>query len=252
MSAAKADEQRTMAGMMILCNMVLGYPAYVYQQAGIDKGGGDVWLVGVRLTKVPENGAKRTMLDAAERLVAAKGFDSVSIRDVTGAAKANVAAVNYHFGSREGLLALVITHVLEPLCVERIALLEAAGKQVSVARAVGAFINALEPAAVRIGMERALFFRLAGRIQCLPDEMLPEAMCDARNEVRRRFVASLGKNLAEDWAFFEAGLAQSLVIEADSGNIHALLERWIGFGVRGLGEALGKPKDDAQGLLFEF
>ena len=59
------------------------------------------------------------MLDAAERLVAAKGFDSVSIRDITGAVKANVAAVNYHFGSRESLLDLVITHVLEPLCAER-------------------------------------------------------------------------------------------------------------------------------------
>ncbi len=192
------------------------------------------------------------MLDAAGRLVAAKGFDSVSIRDVTGAAKANVAAVNYHFGSREGLLGLVITHVLGPLCAERIALLEAAGKQVSVERAVEAFVNALEPAADRIGMDRALFFRLAGRIQCLPDEALPKEMQDAREEVRRRFLAPLTKDLLEDWAFFEAGLAQSLVEEANSRNIRTLMERWIGFGVRGLGEIPGKPKDDAQGLLFDF
>ena len=58
----------------------------------IDKGSGDAWLVFVRATKLPKTGIKRTMLDAAERLVAVKGFDSVSIRDVTGAAKANVAA----------------------------------------------------------------------------------------------------------------------------------------------------------------
>ena len=192
------------------------------------------------------------MLDAAGRLVAAKGFDSVSIRDVTGAAKANVAAVNYHFGSRESLLALVITHVLGPLCAERIALLEAAGKQVSVERAVEAFVNALEPAADRIGMDRPLFFRLAGRIQCLPDEALPKEMQDARDEVRRRFLAPLTKDLVEDWAFFEAGLAQSLVEEANSRNVRTLMERWIGFGVRGLGEIPGKPKDDAQGLLFDF
>lgn len=204
------------------------------------------------MTKVPEKGAKRMMLDAAGRLVAAKGFDSVSIRDVTGAAKANVAAVNYHFGSRESLLALVITHVLGPLCAERIALLEAAGKQVSVERAVEAFVNALEPAADRIGMDRPLFFRLAGRIQCLPDEALPKEMQDARDEVRRRFLAPLTKDLVEDWAFFEAGLAQSLVEEANSRNVRTLMERWIGFGVRGLGEIPGKPKDDAQGLLFDF
>lgn len=192
------------------------------------------------------------MLDAAERLVAAKGFDSVSIRDVTGAAKANVAAVNYHFGSREGLLDLVITHILEPLCAERIARLEACGKQVSVDQAVAAFVNALEPAAARIGMDAPLFYRLAGRIQCLPDEALPDAMRDARRETTRRFLAALPKDLAADWAFFEAGLAQSLVIEADSKHFNALAERWIAFGVRGLGETVVKPKNDPQGLLFDF
>ena len=218
----------------------------------IDKESRDGWLIGVRVTKVPENGAKRTMLDAAERLVAAKGFDSVSIRDVTGAAKANVAAVNYHFGSREGLLDLVITHVLEPLCAERIARLEAAGKQVSVEQAVAAFVNAIEPAAARIGMDAPLFYRLAGRIGCLPDGILPPAMEEARRETTRRFLAALGKDLADDWAFFEAGLAQSLVIEADDRNIAALMERWIAFCGRGLGATAAKPKDDPQGLLFDF
>ncbi len=208
--------------------------------------------MGVRVTKVPETGAKRTMLDAAERLVAVKGFDSVSIRDVTGAAKANVAAVNYHFGSREGLLALVMTHILEPLCAERIALLEAAGKQASVEDAVAAYVNALEPAAARIGMDGPLFFRLAGRILCLPDEALPEAMENARREVTRRFMAPLGKELAADWGFFESGIAQSLVAHADDRNIAALMEQWIAFGVRGLGGAAGKPKNDPQGLLFDF
>jgi len=208
--------------------------------------------VSVRVTIVPETGAKRTMLDAAERLVAEKGFDSVSIRDVTGAAKANVAAVNYHFGSREGLLALVMTHVMEPLCAERISRLEAAGKQISVEQAVAAYVNALAPAAARIGMDTPLFFRLAGRIGCLPDGILPPAMEEACREVTRRFLAALGKDLAADWAFFEAGLAQSLVMEADSKHFAALMERWITFGMRGLGETAAKPKNDPQGMLFDF
>lgn len=229
-------------------------------QAVIDNMGGDAWHVGVRVTKVPETGAKRTMLDAAERLVAVKGFDSVSIRDVTGAAKANVAAVNYHFGSREGLLALVMTHILEPLCAERIAQLEAAGKQVSVGESVAAFVNALPPAAARIGMDGSLFFRLAGRILSLPHEALPVAMEDASREVTRRFLAALAKalphtpakELAADWAFFEAGIAQSLVVEADAKNITALMARWNTFGVRGLGETFSKKKNDPQGMLFEL
>jgi AcrR family transcriptional regulator len=204
------------------------------------------------MMKVPEAGVKRKMLDAAEQLVAAKGFDSVSTRDVTGAVEANVAAVNYHFGSREGLLALVMTHVLEPLHAERIARLEAAGKQASTEQAVAAFVNALEPAAARIGMDARLFFRLAGRIQCLPDEVLPDAMQDARREMTRRFLVPLGKEFAAEWAFFQAGLAQSLIEQAESKNIAALMDRWIALGVLSFGKASSEAADDSQGLLFDF
>ena len=198
------------------------------------------------------------MLDAAERLVAAKGFDSVSIRDVTGAAKANVAAVNYHFGSREDLLALVMMHVLEPLCAERIALLEAVGKQVSVEEAVAAFVKAPASAAARIGMETPLFYRLAGRIQCLPDESMPAALAEARRDVSARYLAVLSgsnsKVKAADWAFFEAGLAQSLIAEAGSEKPAALFEDWVAFGTRALAATTGvkKKKDDAQGFLFDL
>jgi len=64
----------------------------------------------MRVTKVPESGPKRSLLDATERLVVEKGFDLVSVRDITGAIKANVAAVNYHFGSREALMDVVMSH----------------------------------------------------------------------------------------------------------------------------------------------
>jgi len=41
---------------------------------------------------------------AAERLFAVHGFAEVSVRDITAAAGVNLAAVNYHFGSRDALL----------------------------------------------------------------------------------------------------------------------------------------------------
>ena len=68
----------------------------------IDKAPDGALHIGVRVTKVPKSGSKGKLLDAVEILVAKNGLDSVSIRDITGAAGANVAAVNYHFGSREG------------------------------------------------------------------------------------------------------------------------------------------------------
>jgi AcrR family transcriptional regulator len=45
------------------------------------------------------------ILDAAERLYAARGFGDVTLRDIVAAAGVNLAAVNYHFGSKDELIA---------------------------------------------------------------------------------------------------------------------------------------------------
>ena len=55
-------------------------------------------------------GTRERILSAAEALFAERGFDTVSLRDITGAADANVAAVNYHFGSKDKLIDAVIEH----------------------------------------------------------------------------------------------------------------------------------------------
>jgi AcrR family transcriptional regulator len=55
------------------------------------------------------------ILDAAERLFAQQGYDRTSLRAITGSAGVNLAAVNYHFGSKEALLEAVIERRLVPL-----------------------------------------------------------------------------------------------------------------------------------------
>ncbi len=47
---------------------------------------------------------------AAERLFALNGFQAVSVRDITAEAQVNLAAVNYHFGSKDGLLFEIFRH----------------------------------------------------------------------------------------------------------------------------------------------
>ncbi len=47
---------------------------------------------------------KSTILGVAERLFAVRGFQSVSVRDITAEAGVNLASINYHFGSKDGLL----------------------------------------------------------------------------------------------------------------------------------------------------
>jgi AcrR family transcriptional regulator len=53
---------------------------------------------------VPRDAETRgRLLKAAERLFAERGFKKVTVRDICRAARANVAAVNYHFGDKDGL-----------------------------------------------------------------------------------------------------------------------------------------------------
>lgn len=58
---------------------------------------------------------KDRILDAAEELFASDGYVGTSLRGITTAADVNLAAVNYHFGSKEGLLAALFERRLVPL-----------------------------------------------------------------------------------------------------------------------------------------
>lgn len=69
------------------------------------------------------------ILDAAERVFADKGLDGSSVRDITTAANANLAAVNYHFGSKTGLIEAVFSRHLGPMNTARIALLDRVEEQ---------------------------------------------------------------------------------------------------------------------------
>ncbi len=55
-------------------------------------------------TSTAGEATRAALLDAARRLVIERGYAGASVRELTAAAGANLAAVNYHFGSRERLL----------------------------------------------------------------------------------------------------------------------------------------------------
>ncbi|MFF0447385.1 TetR family transcriptional regulator [Streptomyces sp. NPDC004609] len=62
--------------------------------------------------------------DGAIGLFGVRGHAATSLRAVTEAADANIAAVNYHFGSKEGLLRAVIGRAIGPVNTERERLLD--------------------------------------------------------------------------------------------------------------------------------
>lgn len=69
---------------------------------------------------------RRKLIDTAERLIAERGLQAVSVRDITGAAEANSAAIHYHFQSKEGLVLAVLAdraqalHELRSLHLQRL------------------------------------------------------------------------------------------------------------------------------------
>ena len=68
---------------------------------------------------------KDRILDAAERLFAHHGIEATSLRNITTEAGVNLAAVNYHFQSKEALLHAVIARRIDPVNEVRLAKLAA-------------------------------------------------------------------------------------------------------------------------------
>ncbi|MEO7433066.1 MAG: TetR/AcrR family transcriptional regulator, partial [Dokdonella sp.] len=71
----------------------------------------------------PSFSTRERILCVAETLFARHGFAGASLRQVTAAAKVNLAAVNYHFGSKDSLIEEVFRRRLDELNQHRLALL---------------------------------------------------------------------------------------------------------------------------------
>lgn len=67
---------------------------------------------------------KTRILDAAERFFAHRGIEATSLRMITSEAGVNLAAVNYHFQSKEALMHAVIARRLDPINQKRLAMLD--------------------------------------------------------------------------------------------------------------------------------
>src|ERR1039457_6734609 len=67
---------------------------------------------------------KEKILDTAERLIGEQGYAATSLRQVIAEAGVNLAAVHYHFGSKEELLDAVVTRKVTPVNEARISRLD--------------------------------------------------------------------------------------------------------------------------------
>ncbi|KVZ41770.1 TetR family transcriptional regulator [Burkholderia ubonensis] len=112
-------------------------------------------------------GTKARILDAAEDLFVEHGFEAMSMRQITSRAAVNLAAVNYHFGSKEALIHAMLSRRLDQLNQERLRILDhfdaQLGAHVTCEHVLGAmFIPALKASRDPERGGRA-FLRLIGR-----------------------------------------------------------------------------------------
>ena len=139
---------------------------------------------------------KTRILDAAEHLLAERGFAACSLRAVTAEAGANLGAVNYHFRSKEALIQAVFGRRLQPLNRERLAMLDAceakaAGKALPLAALLHAFLDPLlEP-----GRDGSGFIRLIGRMYSEPSLDIHRIFRAELQETMNRFLHAFRRTL---------------------------------------------------------
>lgn len=105
------------------------------------------------------------LLDAAERLFAAHGFGAVSLRQIIANAEVNVAAVHYHFGSKDELLDAVVMRKVAAVNEHRMARLvrmeaEANGK-LKIEKVLEAFLAPMAD----VARVNPAFAQMMGRLQ---------------------------------------------------------------------------------------
>lgn len=82
------------------------------------------------MPRLTSDTAREHLLDVAEKILASKGLQALTIRELTQAAGVNLATVNYVFGTKDSLLIGLLQRMLRPMTFERLRrfdALEAAG-----------------------------------------------------------------------------------------------------------------------------
>ena len=203
---------------------------------------------------------KERILDVAEHLFADFGFATTSLRDITSEAGVNLASVNYHFGSKEALLAAVLARRFAPMNERRLQRLD------EVERAAGASGPALEdvlrafiapPFEMRAewGKGGRKFVRLLGRVHVETNEEFRASFVNQFMTVFGRFTNALQQALpdidpveltARTW-FLIGSMAHTMMWGETSGPMDTrqdpedVMESLIQFGAAGLSAPVRQP-----------
>lgn len=143
---------------------------------------------------------KARIAAVAERMIAERGVQQFSIRDITGEAGVNLAAINYHFGSKERLIAEVLARRITALNAERLAQLDkleagAGGRPVSVEAIMEVVINTMLLGDEKERARNTHTMKMISRFFVAPDEEIGRMFTPHFRPVKQRLVAMLARAL---------------------------------------------------------
>src|SRR6202048_4337108 len=208
-----------------------------------------------RGSPMPSDQTRNAILSAAERLYADRGFGDVTLRDIVAAADVNLAAVNYHFGSKDELIAeLFVTRSLATNR-ERLNELKAAEEAGGGRASINAILHALVGPTLRgcLGPDRegstAARFMIRASIESVP----PIRRIKNREvDHLRKFAAAMRRSLPDRsevdlyWGLhFALAMAHHTIRESerltrlsdgkcDLNDVQAIIERIVAVSVMAL------------------
>lgn len=144
--------------------------------------------------------AERILL-AAKELVARKGPFATTVRDICEVSNANVAAVNYYFGSKDALVRQVLLAILEPVNIERSNLLQAARERydklpIPVPVILDALLRPLVQAE-RSADGGRLFLRIENHLRAIPDSEYTLFVGEQLNHYAQIFLDAMAEALPQ-------------------------------------------------------
>lgn len=216
---------------------------------------------------MPSDHTRIAILRAAEKLYADRGFADVTLRDIVAAAAVNLAAVNYHFGSKDELIAeLFVTRSLA-MNRERLNELKAAEAAGGGTAAIDAVLRALVGPTLRgcLGPDQqrsdTARFMIRASIEAVP----PIRRIKNREiDHLRRFAAAMRRSLPDHaatdiyWGLhFALAMAHQTIRDSerleklsegacDLDDVDAVIERIVGVAVLALTARAAKSKSAAE------
>jgi AcrR family transcriptional regulator len=204
-----------------------------------------------------QSSTKERILDAAETLFAEHGFEATSLRMITGTAGVNLAAVNYHFHSKDALVEAVFSRRVGPMNQERLRMLEICEKAAGdgpppLEGVICAFLEPPLRARADPSGHGANVGRIFGRLYSDPSENARRSFFSLMRPIIGPFIAAFRRTLPEMpltellWRLhFTVGmmahtLAGTYYLQAMSGGLcdpsdaEGIIERMVAFAAAGI------------------